>query len=258
MMAILCKNKDNIYWLLWGNPGDTIDSYSRFTNPESQDSKYFDQTKLVDMRQFNCRYYEGFPYNRHHITTSSYYRIIIPYLSLLLGFNFDINDFDKITYITKEYPKPSYLISCGGVRFDCSYLWPKNNYKFTLDIGGERICEHENFECLTNATDKWDKKYGAHGTEYHKLFRGSHESSRIINETIENNKSICISGDSFFIPIVPILACYFKEVVYLDLRPDRENKYSSKQYYEDKIFDFVIISCWEGNSIFKYLKLNLE
>jgi len=210
------------------------------------------------MRQFNFKYYEDFLDNRHHITTSYYYRIIIPYLSLLLGFKFDINDFSKVTYISKEYPKPSCIISNDVVRFDCSYLWPKKDYKFTLDIGGEHVCEHEDFECLTNATDRWENKYGECKTEYHKLFRGSHESSVVINETIDNDKSICISGDSFFIPIVPILACYFKELVYLDTRLEENVKASRKKYYENKVFDFVIISCWEGNSILKYLKLNLE
>ena len=256
-MSIVCKNKDNIYWLLWGNPGDTIDTYSKYTNPNSDDSKSFDQTKLIDMRQFNCKYYEGFYDNRHHITTSSYYRIIIPYLSLLLNFNFNINDFNKVTYITKEYPKPTYLMGDNGVRFDCSYLWPKVDYKFTLDIGGEHVCEHEGFECLTNATDKWKKKCGYTKTEYHKIFRGAHESSDIINETIDNNKSVCISGDSYFIPITPILACYFNEVVFLDKRFDIKDETSAKQYYEGKTFDYVIISCWEQNTILKYLGDNL-
>lgn len=257
-MSIVCKNKDNIYWLLWGNPGDTIDTLSRFTNPSSVESKYFDQTKLIDMRQFNFKYYEDFWDNRHHITTSYYYRIIIPYLSLLLGFKFDINDFSKVTYISKEYPKPFCLISNDVVRFDCSYLWPKKDYKFTLDIGGEHVCEHEDFECLTNATDRWENKYGECGSEYHKIFRGAHESSMIINETIENNNSICITGDSYFIPIIPILACYFNKIVFLDSHTNLTEQRLPKEYYQNQVFDYVVVACWERNSIIDYLNVMLN
>lgn len=247
-MDLKCKNENNIFWLLWGKPGDTIYTNSRFLGQNNQDSKYFDKKRLVDMRQFNCKYYTGYSQNNHHILTSSYYRIIIPYLSLLIGFNFDINDFNVIPYLT----------SGPGMVFDCSYLWPKTDFKFTLSIGGENVCTNENFECLTNATDKWKKKYGCVNTEYHKIFRGTHESSMIINETINNNKSICISGDSYCIPIIPILACYFKEVVFLDKRIDGKKNNSPRQYYENKVFDYVIISCWEQTSIMKYIKDNFN
>ena len=64
-----------------------------------------------------------------------------------------------------------------------------------------------------------------------------------------------MSGDSYMIPVIPIFACYFHEVVSLDNRYGSD--ISNAAYYEGKIFDKVIVSCSENNPPQKYLQWNL-
>ena len=55
------------------------------------------------------------------------------------------------------------------------------------------------------------------------------------------------------IPLIPILCCYFKEVVFMDNR----DGISHCEYYENVVFDYVIIQLWEGHPIEKPLGINL-
>ena len=59
------------------------------------------------------------------------------------------------------------------------------------------------------------------------------------------------------IPVIPILACYYREVVFMDNRLG-DDAISNKTYYEGKVFDKVIISCSENNPPLKYLGWNLK
>jgi hypothetical protein len=135
----------------------------------------------------------------------------------------------------------------------CSFLWPKNEMKWTVSIDQEITAEHEGFECLTNI----DRKYpGDTGSAYHRIFCASHRSCDIINESIPDGQSIFISGDSYMIPVIPILACYYHEVVSMDNRFQGIG-ISNVPYYDGKVFDNVLIACSESNPPAKYLGWNL-
>lgn len=121
-------------------------------------------------------------------------------------------------------------------------------------INGKTVATHAKFEALRNTKKLYTNQGEDTHTEYHRLYRGAHTCSRIINESVDNDKILFISGDSFWIPLMPILACYYKEVVLMDNRDCK----SHKDYYEGRYFDEVIISFWEGNSIIKYLGENLK
>ena len=54
---------------------------------------------------------------------------------------------------------------------------------------------------------------------YHKLFRGSHQTCQIENLTyLNNNRRLLLITDSMSIPLVPILAYYFKSILQIDPR----------------------------------------
>lgn len=239
MGRIVCKNESGIYFLLWG--GQQHDIWTKSIHDAHLDliNGTYDGHRLLDMRQFRFDYNKKNWANIHHVAIASYVKIVYPYLSDILGFPYKRNDFNLYKY--------------EGDDMICSFLWPKKEMKWTVSINQETTAEHEGFECLTNI----DRKYpGDKNSAYHRIFCASHCSCKIINESILNGESILISGDSYMIPVIPILACYYHEVVFLDNRHEGIG-ISNQPYYEDKVFDKVLISCSESNPPAKYLLWNL-
>lgn len=235
--TILCKNSENIFYMRFHQPGQNVKSISNFN---------LKGKKVIDISWLNVNFYSGYICNEHHITTDSYYDIIIPFLNLFIkDLNFKKEDFNKKIHV----------INSGDKIFDISYLEPKNkNIKFTFSKNGNILFKNGDFNCLHYLETDWGDEVFDGNTDFHKLFRGSHSCCKVINETIDNDKKIFITGDSMSIPILPILSCYFKEVVFMD---NRDGK-SHKDYYENEIFDYVIVELWEGHPITKQLGINLQ
>ena len=134
--------------------------------------------------------------------------------------------------------------------------------KFTMEINGHKIGEHLSFDNITNMKTvhkdtkayKGYKEVDATPTDYHHLYRGAHACSRVINETIDNDRKIFVSGDSMMIPAIPILCCYYKEVVYMDNR----DGVSHKDYFENDVFDEVLLCFYERSDINKVIGVNLK
>lgn len=239
MAQIVCKSADGIYYLLWGGRQHDIWTDSWHKNHLDLVNGTYDGFRLLDMRQFRFDYNKKNLVNLHHIALASYVRIVYPYLADILRFPYKRSDFDLYSYEEDN--------------MNCSFLWPKNEMQWSVNINQEQTAEHEGFECLTNI----EKKYpGDKNSAYHRIFCASHCSCRIINESLPDGKSIIISGDSYMIPVVPILACYYHEVVSLDNRFEGIG-ISNQPYYEGKTFDNVLVSCSESNPPEKYLQWNL-
>lgn len=235
LSQILCKSNDNLYYMKFVKPGQTFKSLSNFD---------LNNKNVIDLSWLNVDFYEGYDCNEHHITTESYYNVILPFLKLYIkDFNFDLNDFEIVKHIA--FFKKS--------QYDVSYLVPKNNYMFSMNKNSVQIFNNCNFEYLHYFSGKFNDELQDDVTEYHKVFRGFHSCCKIINETINNNLKIFVSGDSMSIPLIPILCCYFKEVVFMDNR----DGISHCEYYENVVFDYVIIQLWEGHPIEKPLGINL-
>ena len=233
--TVLCKNIANIFYLRFVKPGQSFKSVSSFD---------LTGKNLIDMSWLNVDYYDGYPLNEHHITTASYYKVILPFLKLYIkDFPFDINDFEYVPYAIVQNNKI----------FDISYLKPKKEFKFSMSRNGKELFTNGDFSSLHYMEGTFDDPLNDDLTDYHKLYRGYHSCSRVINDTIDNDLSIFITGDSMSIPLIPVLACYFKEVVLMDNR----DFLSHSDYYENKNFDYVIIQLWEGHHIDKPLKVNL-
>jgi len=230
--SILAKTNDSVYYMRFLKPGQTPWSWSQYTD-------FFKDKKVIDIGWLNVKFLDGWFGNEHHLYPDNFYKMILPLMSLYIkNFNFNISDFEYVPYFTKN----------GN--FDLSYLIPKNkDLRFTIEKNNKVLAEHEDFSCLHGMDGK-----GTFDSDYHRLFRGYHSCCKIVNETIDNEKKLFISGDSMMIPAIPILACYYKEVVYMDNRS--ENSY--KKYYENVIFDDVIFQMLEGKNIKKYLIDNLK
>ena len=230
---LLCASSSNIYYIWFPLPGHNFFTSTKYKFPE--------ENTLIDMSWLNVEYYNGFELNDHHITTLSYYFIVLPFLDKFLKFGYDINDFDLVP--TFEYN--------SGKAHTVSYLTPKEDLRFTLSIDGKTVSEEGGFNTLHNMETDWGDEGPGATTKYHKLYRGTHQCSSITNP--RGRGSIIISGDSMLAPVIPILACYFNVVTYLDNRTD----ISHKEYYDGKIFDYVILEFWEGNPPGKVTEDNL-
>lgn len=236
MSQVLCKTEENIYWLKFVKNGQNFKSTSSFD---------LCGKKVIDTCWLCSEYYNGYPSNEHHLTTDFYYNVLLPFIKLYIeDFNFNINDFCKVNRITK----------INGRIYDMSYIEPKDkSMLFTMSKNGVDLFENKPFSYLHYCDGNFDDELPDDVTEYHKIFRGFHSCCKITNNVISNNKTIFVTGDSMSIPLIPILCCYFKEVVYMDNR----DGISHKEYYEGKVFDDVVIQLWEGHPIYKPLELNL-
>ena len=248
MSKVLCKNAGGIYYILFGGQYSSVFSSSKFNldaTVKKNKNGFFIDTRMLDLE-----YYDGYKDNEHHIATRSHYNVLAPFLSYIIKtFKFDKDDFVKVPYFTKDF------------KHDVSYLVPKKDFHFTLSINGCDVGEHLSFDDIQNIKPHTDTEaYRLYKddtplhSEYHKLYRGSHACSVIINEDISEDSSIFISGDSMVIPLIPIFCCYYKEVVYMD---NRDNQ-SHKDYFEGKTFDEVLLCFFDGSAPNKVLEINLQ
>ena len=194
----------------------------------------FKDKEVLDLSQYPIEAYMTYPLNQHHLTTKSHYDIILPLLAeriKTLPYNKD--DFELVPFFAHDG------------KYDVSYLKPKKDFRFKIESKGRILDEHCDFMGLTNINEIHPDNLALDiKTEYHRIYRASHCCSVVTNETIDNDNKIFISGDSMDIPLVPVLAFYYKEVVMMD---NREGT-SRKNYYKDKVFDAVIFSCFENNN----------
>lgn len=239
MAKVVCKNSNEIFYVLFGNPYSSVFNKSRFGLQSSV--KKNGNGRFVDTRMLDLDYYDGWRDNEHHITTKSCYHVLLPFFSLILKtFEFDQDNFIEVPFFSADF------------KHDVSYLKPKADMRFTMDINGKNVGSGLTFEEIQNIN--YVNSDAAYYSEYHRLFRGSHTCCVVVNETIENDNRIFISGDSMVIPLLPIFCCYYKELVFMDNR----DGISHKEYYEGKTFDEVLLCFFEGSIFNKVLGINLQ
>lgn len=163
--------------------------------------------------------YDGWKLNTHHFTTDYHMKYSIPLFKETLKLDYNRNDF-----ILKERYSGEY---------DLSMLKPKKNYEY--EAYGYTRGEH--FDSLSFDEITSNDSNSAEITDYHRLYKYSHECSRLINKTLNNDRKLFISGDSQMIPNIAFLSCFFKEVWYFDNR--KKLKLSDK--YKDINFSDILI-----------------
>jgi len=246
MASVICKD-NSIFYILFGRQHSSVYSRSKFNLRSSVEKN--GRGTFIDTRMLDLEYYDGWEANEHHITTKSHYNILAPFFSYILKtFNFNPRDFVIVPYFTKDFKQ------------DVTYLKPRKRGHYTMSINSVEIGKHLSFDEIQNITQHADAEAFKACTdelpiysEYHRLYRGAHACSRVINEDIKEDTSIFISGDSMMIPLIPIFCYYYKEVVFMDNRDGN----SHKEYFEDKTFDEVLLCFFEDSSENKVLGINL-
>jgi len=181
---------------------------------------------IVDDNMF----YFGWKLNEHHFTTEYHRKYSIPLLSKLLNLNYNENDFMLEERKSGEY--------------DISFLKPKKEYRY--EVYGYTRNEHFDDLMFSDLVSNDSIKNDI--TDYHRLFKYSHECSRLINKTIDGYRKLFISGDSQMIPDISFLSCFFKEVWMFDNR----DKVKLNDKYSDIFFTDAIVelSIGVGNDYF--------
>lgn len=185
--------------------------------------------------------------DKHHYTMQYHREYVLPLMEKLLKFGYNECDF--------------VIINCLNDNCDLSYFVPKKENKFDVYwlLGTKKYLDisFENGLIFNEEEGNGDKFY-------RNMIIGCHTSLRIVNRSINSDRFLLISGDSQIIPDISILACYFKEVWYLDNRSgkidndtiDIKKTISIKDKYKDVIFTDVLISLY-SNPLYWYTEINL-
>ena len=176
--------------------------------------------------------YDGWNLNENHYQVKYHRETVLPNLARLLEFPFNINDFN----IEEKKSKEGY---------DISMLYPVKDFIYTV-------------KCFTTNEILKDIKYKdlvhcGSGTEYHQLYRYGHKCSRLVNKTLENGKTLLISGDSHLIPDIMLMSIYFKEIWYFDNRTDE----SYSDNFKNRNFDKILLEIG-STKLNRYIKGNLK
>ena len=182
------------------------------------------------------RMYTTWPLNSNHFQTSYHIDTVLPVIAEVLDIPSPC-DFFEIDERKSE----------NG--FDISVLTPRKDVIFDMyGLSTDETFLDVGYDFLTHS------HLTANGlTEYHKLYRFPHLCSKIINKSTTSSRTLFISGDSQMIPDIATLACYFRELWYMD---NRTNK-SFSELYKDICFTDVLVAL-NNNAESFYLDLNLK
>lgn len=179
--------------------------------------------------------YDEWKGNENHFIQKYHFDYSMPLLTKLLNLSYEHDDFHLVE---KAYEEHTFSI-----------LFPKTDFKFELfGFDRDEYLADATFEDLIQNDKQSDRL-----NDYHRLYRYSHECSRIVNKTIDSDRKLLISGDSQMIPLISWLACLFKELWYFDNRPNK----SKQDILNDASFSDVLIEL-NCNSLKKYCDDNFS
>ena len=176
--------------------------------------------------------YKGWYLNENHFTPKYHRKYVLPLLKDLLQIPYQEQDFDLIERTDQSG------------QFDLSYLKPRRVSCYSV-IGLNRgeVYNSVQFETLQESSSH-DAR-----TEYHqKYYKYAHQSSRLVNISLDSDRKLFISGDSQMIPDILTLATYFKEIWYIDNR----SKLQLANIWSRYEFTDVLVEMY-GSSLNTYL-----
>lgn len=194
-----------------------------------------------------CEFFLSWKHNESHLTNRCHYNYILPNLGKLLNFEYNQDDFNLIKKFdsTNTYDL-SYFIPKIDKEFEVHYRADTRKFSYTDLIGytnykenAERFYENTAFKEMN--------------PDYHLLFFAPHQCCIIKNLSASNNRKLLISGDSQLIPIVSVLAYYFKEIVYLDKRAG-----DYQEFFSINPDEYEMFYCVSKYDIKKYTFTNFK
>ena len=194
-------------------PGKTAEELARLQTYVQQDN---DILKFLVVND-NDKYldYKG---NEHHWTTKYCWTHVIPAIAFRFRLNFNIEDFKPVEFKWNGCDF-SYHIPVCDMQFEVRDFVSNNNIRGNHDaLRNINLCPKLNY---------------SHSL-YHMLFRLSHSCGMITNLNMGTGPKLAVNCDSMAIPIIPVLAPYFKKILVIDRRT--ENK--TLEEYSNYIIDF--------------------
>lgn len=189
------------------------------------------------------------PLNCHHYTTEYWYSV----MNTVLGYM-------GITFKRNQFELYRRVFNIG----DFSFLVPKSSPWFRivrtpvervedkLYYWQEKQIDVVRFEGMSFIPEDGNCKM----SPYHSLFSGMHEPCTVENLGKKEGKTIIISGNSHTIPLIPILACYCKKVICLDVRLPIDYSFIYKDLKPEDVEAYLFVSY--DDDIEKFTKLNLK
>ena len=151
--------------------------------------------------------YINYKNNVHHWTTSYCWNSFIPMLMENLDIKIDILQFEEIPYIWNK----------------CNFSYHRmNGLQFKIsDFNGNTLTgNHDVLRCVNDCPTPVLSMY-------HSLFRLSHQSGKISSLNGRPILSrVVVNCDSMAIPVIPILACYCKDMLVIDNRTGKNFNFS--------------------------------
>lgn len=139
----------------------------------------------------NLKNYKDYDLNWHHLTTGTIWNEVFP--QFMKDFNIDYN--------WKDYVFISYIADGHDLSF--------HEYSKPMDI-----------EVITDC-HKYDKLRDINGTQltaYHRLFVAPHQIATVVNKQPLTERIIRLNCDSMIIPLIPLIAPYFRKIYVYDYR----------------------------------------
>lgn len=192
---------------------------------------------IIDLPNKENSNYLNFSLNGNHFIPEYHKEVVIPKLEELLDFKVD----DSFVWTIRK-------VNNGNS--DLGFYRPvnPNNYMFSaycITTGEEK---EGNFDILTTCVDTEPSH-----TDYHRVYCYPHRCSRIINLTNDTDRRLLLCGDSQLLPEIALLACFFKEVWYLD---KRYGNFSAKELFKNIEFTHVLFEV--GGSSFSMILNSME
>lgn len=190
--------------------------------------------------------------NSHHFTTEYHYKFVIPKLNNLLNIDIDV---DKDFYLIKNFDEN------GN---DFSYLYPKKDKEFHITYlelqfdKEKKYIEKSYWKEISGpykimiGKSKNLENLGFKNTMYHELFFNSHYPTVIENNDATYNRTLLISGSSHNIPTIPVLAYYYRKIIFLDVR----DRITYQDLWKDEEIDDVLLTIHNGEVLDKFINTN--
>ena len=139
--------------------------------------------------------YEKIPDDTHHWTTGFVWGAAIPKIMAGLG----VDEFDPARFELVEKTEKGYSLSHHRLKGGGDFVFEN------AETGYSRRGPHETLRRQANK-----------GSAYRGLYAGQHCVSRVKNLGLRSGRRLLLNCDSMSIPLVPILACYFDEILAVD------------------------------------------
>lgn len=194
--------------------------------------------------------YVNYTGNSHHWTTKYCWETAIPSVFDGLGLAFNPAVFRQVKFMWND---------C-----DFSYHVPVQDMRFRVEDFVTKSKITGGYDALRNINLCPRLQYSY--SLYHMLFRLSHSSGLIKNLSTESNAKLAVNCDSMSIPLIPILAPFFKETLVIDRRKNDNIQYWKKVIDFKPTHYFAIFTeynifterKWHKNLFNKQAKINMK